>query len=332
MKWILITTATLFALISCKNQKETMKDDDVVVEEKNEVVEESAFLYVDTIANLGEGAIWNHKTREYYWIDIEKGKVFTFDPLLEQMRTIDVGQRVGTVVPTSKEGVVLIALQDGIYSLNLETEERQLMEKAPFDPTATRFNDGKCDPAGRFWVGSMALDSEPNAAALYSFNGDSVTQKLDSISISNGICWSADKKTMYYIDTPTQTVKAFDYNNETGAIENGKVIIKIEDENAFPDGMTIDNEGKLWIALWGGSSVVRYDPDNGKLLTRIAVPAKNVTSCAFGGPNLDTLLITTASIGMNEEEKAKYARAGAVFATVPGVKGVNGNFFEFKDQ
>jgi sugar lactone lactonase YvrE len=249
------------------------------------------------------------------------------------MKTIDVGQRVGTVVPSSKDGVVLVALQNGIHSLNLETEELQLIEKAPFDPTVLRFNDGKCDPAGRFWVGSMALNQEPYAAALYSFGGDStITQKVDSISISNGICWSADKKTMYYIDTPTQTVKAFDYNDGTGAIENGRVVIKIEDENSFPDGMTIDNEDKLWIALWGGSSVVRYDPDTGKLLSRITVPAKNVTSCAFGGSNLDSLLITTASVGMNEEEKAKYSRAGAVFVAVPGVKGVNGNFFEFKEN
>ncbi|GAA0891668.1 SMP-30/gluconolactonase/LRE family protein [Fulvivirga kasyanovii] len=331
MKKITITVLALFALIGCKNQQESMKENEVIAEKEDSVAVESAFLYVDTIADLGEGAIWNHKSREYYWIDIEKGKVFTFDPLTEQMRTIEVGQRVGTVVPSTQEGIVLVALQNGIYSLNLETEELQLMEKSPFDPEVIRFNDGKCDPAGRFWVGSMALDTKPNAAALYSFNGDStITQQLDSISISNGICWSADKKTMYYIDTPTQAVKAFDYNNETGAIENGRVVVKIEDENAFPDGMTIDSEGKLWIALWGGSSVVRYDPDNGKLLNKVTVPAKNVTSCAFGGPNLDTLLITTASIGMSDDEKAKYSRAGAVYATVPGVKGVNGNFFELK--
>ncbi|MBL6446339.1 SMP-30/gluconolactonase/LRE family protein [Fulvivirga sp. 29W222] len=303
----------------------------MAVEQVNDTVKNPVVLYIDTIAALGEGAIWNQKSAVYHWLDIEKGEVFTFDPQLDQIKIIDVGQRVGTIVPSSKDDIVLVALQNGIYKLNLETEELQLMEKAPFDPEVIRFNDGKCDPAGRFWVGSMALSEESNAAALYSFDGDSsIIQKLDSITISNGICWSADKKTMYYIDTPTQAVKAFDYNNETGAIENGRIIIKIEEENAFPDGMTIDSEGKLWIALWGGSSVVRYDPDNGQLLTRIPVPAKNVTSCAFGGSNLDTLLITTASIGMNDKEKSKYSKAGAVFATVPGVKGVGANFFEIK--
>ena len=295
----------------------------------SEVIQETAFLYIDTIAELGEGAIWNQKTREFYWVDIEGGKVFTFNPLLEEMRTIPVGQRVGTVVPSSKEGHVVIALQDGIYSLNLDTKEMTLLAEAPYDPQTTRFNDGKCDPAGRFWVGSMALDSKPHAAALYTFNGtQQVTQALDSVSISNGLCWSADRLTMYYVDTPTQTVQAFDYDDSSGSISNGRVVVKIDDAEAFPDGMTIDSEGKLWIALWGGSSVVRYDPETGELLSRISVPAKNVTSCAFGGVNFDTLFITTASIGMNEEEQIKYSRAGAVFAAIPGVKGVEANFYK----
>ncbi|ELR69524.1 Gluconolactonase [Fulvivirga imtechensis AK7] len=318
----ILFTIALLALLCCQTkQKEAMKE--------REVVQETAFLYIDTIARLGEGAIWNQETREFYWVDIEDGKVFTFNPLLEEMRMIPVGQRVGTVVPSSKEGHVVIALQDGIYSLNLETKEVKLLAAAPYDPSTTRFNDGKCDPAGRLWVGSMALDSKPHKAALYCFRGiQKVTQVLDSISISNGLCWSADRSTMYYVDTPTQTVQAFDYDDASGGISNGRVVVKIKDEGAFPDGMTIDSEGKLWIALWGGSGVVRYDPDTGKLLSRISVPAKNVTSCAFGGVNLDTLFITTASIGMNEEELAKYAMAGAVFAAIPGVRGVKTNFFK----
>lgn len=326
MKSVLIVALALFVGTSCqKSNEESMKEDNVVLE--------SAFLYIDTIADLGEGAIWNNKTREFYWIDIEQGKVFTFDPLLEQMRTIDVGQRVGTIVPSTKENHVLLALQGGIHSLNLETEELEMLEKAPYDTATMRFNDGKCDPAGRFWVGTMALDSKPHAAALYYFTNDStMKQALDSVSISNGICWSADKKTMFYADTPTQTVQAFDFDSATGSISNGRVVVKIEDKGAFPDGMTIDNEGKLWIALWGGSSVVRYDPETGKLLKRISVPAKNVTSCAFGGPNLDTLLITTASIGMTDEERGKYPKAGAVFAAIPGVKGVKANFFKWKED
>lgn len=321
MMRILIIGLALFVLTCCHKQKEVMNE--------NTIVQEVAFLYLDSIADLGEGAIWNHKTREFYWVDIEKGYVFTFDPLLEEMRSISLGQRVGTVVPSTKDGHVIIALQDGIYSLNLDTEEKEKLAEAPYDPSTTRFNDGKCDPAGRLWVGSMALDTKPLAAALYSFDGTrQIREELDSISISNGICWSADKKTMYYIDTPTQTVRAFDYDNESGEISNGRIVVKIEEEGCFPDGMTIDNEGKLWIALWGGSSVVRYDPDSGKLLSRISVPAKNVTSCAFGGVNLDTLLITTASIGMTEEEQTTYSRAGAVFAIIPGVKGVEANFFK----
>lgn len=290
----------------------------------------NASLYIDIIATLGEGAIWNHRTKEFYWVDIEGKKAFTFNSEDKALKSISVGQRIGTIVPSSKENEVVVALQQGIYSLNLNTEALSHLEDAPFDPGVIRFNDGKCDPAGRLWVGSMALDAKPKAAALYCFDGkDPIKQVLDNLTISNGLCWSSDKEAMYFIDTPTKVVQAFDYDIRTGTITNARTVINLEEEEGSPDGMTIDQEGKLWIALFGGSSVVRCDPDSGELLQRITVPAKNVTSCTFGGAQLDTLLITTASLGMNENEQEQFPKAGAVFAAVPGVKGVNSNFFEW---
>lgn len=297
--------------------------------EEGKVVLESAFLYLDEVMTLGEGAIWDHRTREFYWVDIERGMLFTFDPLLEQMRVILLGQRVGTVVPSSSEGVAVVALQDGIYTVDVEGEQLQKLADAPYDPTKIRFNDGKCDPAGRLWVGTMGLDERPGVAALYRYSrSGEMKQMLPGLTISNGICWSLDGKTMYHIDTHLRTIKAFDYDNTTGNIVNGRQVIVIDEKDYSPDGMTIDSEGKLWVALWGGASVIRIDPDTGQLLSRIAVPAKNVTSCAFGGPNLNTLLITTASIGMTAEEKAMYPKAGAVFAAIPGVKGVEAHVFK----
>ena len=290
----------------------------------------TAYKYIDAIAALGEGAIWDHKTHRYYWIDIENGNVFIYEPSKGNIKSIPVGQRIGTVVPTTKEDHVLVALQNGIYSLDISTEELKLLAEAPYDPNRIRFNDGKCDPAGRFLVGTMGLASEPDIAALYCYEkGTTPIQILHNVTCSNGLCWSNDKNIMYYIDTPKQWVKAFDYDIFSGAIKNGRIIIDFKDIEGSPDGMTIDSDGNLWIALWGGSSVVCYNPTTSKLVERIPVPAKNVTSCTFGGDDLRTLFITSASIGMHKLDQQTYPHAGAVFAAVPGVTGIKNHFFKW---
>jgi sugar lactone lactonase YvrE len=150
---------------------------------------------------------------------------------------------------------------------------------------------------------------------------------IENVSVSNGIAWSPDSAKMYYIDTPTHEVKEYDYNNVSGEISSPKVAIEISPDLGYPDGMTIDEEGNLWIALWGGSAVGCWNPKTGKLVRKIEVPAKNVTSCAFGDDDLGTLYITTARTGTTDEELKKYPNAGGVFKTVPGVKGVKANYF-----
>jgi len=195
-----------------------------------------------------------------------------------------------------------------------------------------RYNDGKCDPAGRLWVGSMGMEP-PNRykASLYRLDQDlSITRILDSITVSNGICWSLDKTKMYYIDTPTGKVKVFDYDDQTGGISNGRTAVEIPDGMGGPDGMTIDSEGHLWVCLWGGSCVGCFDPETGELLKRINIPAKNITSCAFGGKDLQTLFVTSANTGMSPEDAEKYPHAGGLFAVEMDVKGVP-TFF-FRDQ
>jgi sugar lactone lactonase YvrE len=151
---------------------------------------------------------------------------------------------------------------------------------------------------------------------------------LDSISISNGIVWTKDKKTMYYIDTPTLEIKAFDYDDVTGAISNPRVAVQVNDSLGYPDGMAIDENDKLWVGMWNGNAVICFDPITGEMVSKIEVPAHNVTSCAFGGKNLDTLYITTAREDMSDEEHAKYPLAGSLFKAVPGVKGVKSTFFK----
>ncbi len=284
-------------------------------------------LVVDAKNALGEGAIWNHKSQTFWWVDIEGQLLQVFNPQDNGTQVYNLGERIGTVVP-SHDGHAIIALQSGVYKFNLATKERNLIVAPETDTDNIRLNDGKCDPAGRLWVGSMHLAQLQDKAALFRIDTDGTSHEmLDSITISNGIVWSTDKKTMYYIDTPDGNVKAYDYNNETGAIDNQRVVVEVSDTLGFPDGMAIDAEGMLWIALWNGNCVSRWDPTTGKLLSTIEMPAHNITSCAFGGPNLDTLYVTSAKLDMTAEELAKYPNAGGVFKVVPGVKGVESYFF-----
>jgi sugar lactone lactonase YvrE len=284
-------------------------------------------LVLDAQAMLGEGALWHPKEKKLYWVDIEGKALHVYDPDTKKDKQFPVGERIGTVVPV-KGGGALVALQNGIHKLDTKSGKLNFLNN-PLPDSNLRFNDGKCDPSGRFWVGSLALDSRRRGAALYRFDADkSVHQMLDSVSISNGIVWTSDRKTMYYNDTPTLTVQAFDYDDKTGAISNRRVAVRIPRGTGAPDGMTIDAEGKLWVALWGGNCVARFDPITGELLQKITVPAPNVSSCAFGGKNLETLYITTARAWVRPDKLKEFPLSGGLFAVKPGVKGVPAFFYE----
>ncbi|MEO9805947.1 MAG: SMP-30/gluconolactonase/LRE family protein [Reichenbachiella sp.] len=322
-----ISIIVLACLISfCQVKSET------AVQELNKgaLQEWTASLYYEMKNELGEGAIWNHETNEFWHIDIEGKKFFTTNIQSKEQRMIDIGQRIGTVVPNSL-GQAVVALQDGIYTYDLESGTLELIT-SPEDSIANiRFNDGKCDRQGRLWVGSMGLEQKPYRASLYCIENGSARQQLDSITISNGIVWSKDNRTMYYIDTPDENVKAFDYDLETGNISNGRVVIEIGGIG-FPDGMAIDSEDMLWIALWNGNMVGRWNPKTGELIGKVQVPAHNITSCAFVGTQLDSLIITTARVDMSDEELTDYPLAGSLFIVVPGVKGMKSNFYEASAQ
>jgi len=284
-------------------------------------------LIPGTDSQLGEGAIWNHRTNQLYWVDIT-GKILNiYTPRLGVNRELYVGQMIGTVVP-AQTGRVVVALENGFYYLDPETGTKNLIVDPEEGIEGNRFNDGKCDPAGRLWAGTMSTEGKSGAGSLYRLNPDSIVQKMiENVSISNGIAWSLDHTRMYYIDTPTQKVMGYDYDNATGQISNGKPVIEIPSKMGAPDGMTTDSEGNLWICLWGGAAVSCWNPVNGKLLRTIKVPAKNVTSCAFGDADLGTLYITTARIATSDEDLKKYPDAGSLFKVRPGVTGVEAYFF-----
>ena len=287
-----------------------------------------AQIVLDARVQLGEGSIWHPKESKLYWVDIEGKSLHVYDPELKVDRKLELGSRVGTIVPVESGGV-LVALQSGIHYLNTNTGELSLVNNPLRDTTNLRFNDGKCDPSGRFWVGTLALDSRKKGGVLYRMDKDkSVTVMLDSVGVSNGIVWTEDKKTMYYNDTPTGTIQGFDYDDKTGKISNRRVVVQIPKGGGWPDGMTIDADGNLWVALWGSGTVAKFDPRTGKLLQKIIVPAPNVSSCAFGGKNLETLYITSARVKLTEDTLKKYPMSGGLFSVKPGVRGVPAVFFK----
>jgi len=326
--------AFIFILLICscnpaKQNKSEILDKEapkMEVPKKEEPIVVKSFL--ETQCELGEGSIWNSQTGELYFIDIEGKKLYTYKDATKKMSIYDVGERIGTVVPTHDSSTVIIPLQNGIFEFDLKSKEKTLLSYPEKNRLQNRMNDGKCDPIGRLYVGSMHLKQIEGKASLFKIDHDgSFETMIEKVTISNGIAWSLNEEKMYYIDTPTGQVQAFDYDRTTGRIMNGKPIITIPESMGFPDGMTIDSEGMLWIALWNGNAVTRWNPDNGELISKIEVPAHNVSSCAFGGENLETLYITSARVDMTDEEKEKWPLSGNVFKVKPGVKGVKAFHF-----
>ena len=177
-----------------------------------------------------------------------------------------------------------------------------------------RFNDGKCDPAGRFWAGTMSISNMPCAGSLYVLEKDgTVKTKITGVTCSNGMAWSPDDKTLYYIDTPTRQVVAYKYDTKNGDITDGRVAISIPEEKGSPDGMTIDTEGMLWIALWDGWKVIRYNPYTSEQLYEVTLPVSRVTSCVFGGDDMDDLYITSAREGLSDSDLKEQPLAGSLF-------------------
>lgn len=281
-----------------------------------------AELALEIPAMLGEGALWSDRLQQLWWVDIEGKKLHLFDPNTKENQSFEMPSRIGTVVEVANEDKVIVALEDGFYFFSWKVNKLEFIVNPEAALSDIRFNDGKCDPQGRFWVGSMHLQQISDAAGLYRLNRDlSVDQVLDQISISNGIVWSSDHSTMYYIDTPTGKVMAYDYDAATGHISNARVAVEIPENIGYPDGMAIDAEDKIWVAHWAGSAVYRYDPLSGGTLLKVEVPAKNVTSISFTGKDLMTAIITTASVGMDEEEAKKYPQAGSLFQVQIPVRG-----------
>ena len=278
-------------------------------------------------AILGEGPIWDEQANVLWWIDIVGKKLFKLDPSSGENSAFDLPEKPGTVV-IAADGRLVLALKSGFHWFDPQTQELTFISDPDRDEPETRFNEGKCDPAGRFWAGTMEdAETGKHIGSLFSLQNDQCTKHLTGIGVSNGIVWNNAADTMYYIDSPTRNVDAFDYDQASGTITNRRTVFKVTPEQGYPDGMSIDSDDNLWICLWHGWSLIQADPRNGQLLRTIKVPVRNVTACAFGGENLQDLYITTARKGNTDVELEQQPDAGGLFHTT--VDAVGTTFAKF---
>jgi len=270
-------------------------------------------ILLDARAGLGEGPSWDAAHNRLYWVDIHAGHLHIHDQQNQTNDLISLGEALGCIA-TCRNGDLILALHSGLAKLNLATRTRtRVVNPEPHLP-GNRFNDGKCDPAGRFLVGTMDEAEEEASGSLYSYAPDgTLNTLLAGTRISNGLTWSPDFQTFYHIDTPTRQVTAFDYDLATGSIANPRPVVRVPAELGWPDGMTSDREGMLWVAMWAGAKITRWDPAKGDLLETIPIPALNVTSCIFGGPDLTDLYITSARKGISDLDLERYPLSGGLF-------------------
>lgn len=281
--------------------------------------------------HIGESPVWEEKHGSLLYVDITGEKVCRWNAATKQLKTVYVGAPIGSVVPRKSGGYVL-AIGTRFAFLDWEKEAVTDIVTIDQDKTNNRFNDGKVDPAGRFFAGTMARQIRPavvekGQGSLYSLLADhSVVKHFDRVDISNGLDWSLDHKVMYYIDSLSYKVDALDYDLQSGKTSNRRLVYKLEQEEVIPDGMCIDTEGKLWVACYNGGRVLRIDPETGKRIQTVKMPVDKTTSCCFGGKDYSELYVTSAAEGMDEAWHQRQPDGGRIFkVTGLGVKGIPSN-------
>ncbi|XP_066996894.2 regucalcin [Anabrus simplex] len=290
----------------------------------------------------GEGPHWDGHQKVLYFVDIHQQLVNRYDPATNNVSHVKLeGGEVSLVIPvadTEDKFVVSVGLHLVLLTWNGVDEDPDNVEyitSVEADKDGNRFNDGKADRCGRIWAGTMGPEKivgevTPDQGSLYSLNPNSFMPEteISPVSVSNGLAWTSDNKIFYYIDTPTLQIAAYDFDIQSGSISNRRVAFDLKAHNisGFPDGMTIDSNNNLWVAVFDGAKVLYVDPRTGSLLGSVEMPVTRVTSLAFGGDNLETLYATTSRFGLTEEQLAQQPLAGSVFAiTGLGVRGTHPN-------
>jgi sugar lactone lactonase YvrE len=278
---------------------------------------EAPQIAVDHRAAVGEGPVWDPVAGVLWFVDITPGMLYRHDPVAGTTDRFEVGRHLSAVIPRRRGGLVATT-RDGVGFLD-PPGDLEIVAPIEGEVETNRLNDAKCDPAGRLFVGSMAFDLSPGAAALYRVDPDLTWEPVvDGVTLSNGLGWSPSGDRMYYIDSPAHRVDVFEYDPATGAMSGRRPLLTFDEADGIPDGMCVDVEGCLWVAFWGGGAVRRYRPD-GAPAGGVRLPVSQPSSCCFGGPDLGDLYITTAAAGLDPGEEP---HAGAVFRLRPGVRGL----------
>lgn len=275
---------------------------------------------------VGEGPVWDAAEQALYWVDIEQNvfhRLYLSGEKAGESQTFGAGVMVGALA-LRQAGGALLATQRGLARWEGPTQPLTFLVNPDANKPNNRSNDGKVDSAGRFWVGTMSLNPDVNdpQGSLYRYDPDGSVHRMETgLTISNGLGWSPDDKRMYLTDSPRRVIYVYDFDTAAGTIANRQVFIQTPPENGEPDGMTIDSEGFLWVAFWGGWKIGRYSPD-GKLEREIKMPVECPSSCCFGGPNLDELFITSAWRGVKPENRPNQPQAGDLFRVKVGIRGL----------
>lgn len=279
-------------------------------------------------ALLGECPVWDERQNHLYWVDILSGNLFRYEPRQGKNFAYDIGEHIGSFALREKEGAVL-ALKSGFAYFDFQSNRVEQIMNPESHLSNHRFNDGKCDPAGRFWAGTLSYDVAEGAGSLYMLNpGNQIETKLKDLTIPNGMAWDTGRNAFYFIDSPDRKIYRFEFNHSSGEIANRSVLFEFPSSGSLPDGMTIDSDGHLWVALYNGYKVVRINPDSAEIVFEVNLPVPKVTSCTFGGRNLNELYITTAREHMTENEIANAPLSGALFKAVLPFRGIKTHRFK----
>ncbi len=276
----------------------------------------------ETRSLLGEGPTWSPRDGALYWVDILTPAVHCYDSIRGEDREVKLGSMVSIAIPKATGGL-LVATPAGLMTLDLASKSLTSFCHPESDRPGNRYNDGKCDRMGRLWVGTLDMGTAANRGNLFRVDADGSWKKMDSgITVSNGLGWSPDNRLMYFTDSVRRTIYVYDFDLLGGTITNRRSFITLDGSDGTPDGLTVDEDGCLWVAVWDAWRVSRYAPD-GRELLRIRMPVPRPTSCCFGGANLDTLYVTSASVRLNEAALRAAPQSGSLFAIrIPGVRGL----------
>ena len=266
---------------------------------------------------LGEAPVWDAVAAKLNWVDCDQRQMFRLDPETGEIRTFGLAGQPGSYA-FCDDGRILIAYRTGLALVNIESSAQQVIETPMVDFATTRFNDGACDRAGRFWLGTMHKGMSEPVGALYRVDPDlSIRQMAGDVTVSNGIAFSPDDKIMYHTDSRPAVIYAYDFDLQSGTISNRRVFADFGGRQERPDGCTVDRDGNLWTAMLGGGRVAVLNP-KGEEIRSVPLPATRPTSVCFGGRDLDTLYVTSMTFSLSEEELAAQPDAGNVFA-FPGI-------------